>query len=43
LKSVEVGYWGVMKWDAQGTVNVGIQKDFGDKWGKLRFNVNDIS
>ena len=36
------GYWGVMKWDAQGTVNVGIQKNFGEKWGKLRFNVNDI-
>jgi hypothetical protein len=36
------GYWGVAKWEAQGTVNAGIQKDFGDKGGKLRFNVNDI-
>ena len=36
------GYWGVMKWQANGTLNVGIQKDFGEKWGKLRFNVNDI-
>jgi hypothetical protein len=36
------GYWGVMKWQANGTVNAGIEKNFGDKWGKLRFNVNDI-
>ena len=36
------GYWGVAKWEAQGTVNAGIQKDFGEKGGKVRFNVNDI-
>jgi Outer membrane protein beta-barrel family/Carboxypeptidase regulatory-like domain len=36
------GYWGVMKWEANWAANIGIQKNFGEKWGKLRFNVNDI-
>ncbi len=36
------GYWGVAKWDATGSANVGIQKDLGEKWGKLRFNVSDL-
>ncbi|MBC7774368.1 MAG: TonB-dependent receptor [Phycisphaerae bacterium] len=36
------GYWGVAKWAATGSANVGIQKDFGEKWGKLRFNASDL-
>ena len=36
------GYWGVAKWKATGSANVGIQKDFGEKWGKLRFSANDL-
>jgi len=47
--SMEVGagynapsYFGVARWRATHFVNVGIQKDFGEKWGKLRFNVSDI-
>lgn len=36
------GYWGVMRWRATGSLDVGIQKDFGEKWGKLRFGVQDL-
>lgn len=36
------GYWGVAYWKATGSLNVGVQKDFGEKWGKLRFNVTDL-
>ncbi len=35
-------YWGVAKWQATGSANVGIQKDFGEKWGKLRFSASDL-
>lgn len=35
-------YFGVAKFKATGALNVGFQKDFGEKWGKLRFNVSDI-
>lgn len=35
-------YFGVARWRATSNVNIGIQKDFGNKWGKLRFNVSDI-
>ena len=47
--SMEVGagynapsYFGVARWRATNFVNVGLQKDLGDNWGKLRFNVSDI-
>lgn len=36
------GYWGVVRWQATGSVDVGIQKDFGEKWGKLRFSAQDL-
>ncbi len=36
------GYWGVAFWKATGSVNLGIEKNFGDKWGKLRFNASDL-
>jgi outer membrane receptor protein involved in Fe transport len=36
------GYWGVAKWKATGSANIGIQKDFGQKWGKLRLSVTDL-
>ncbi len=36
------GYWGVAKWRATGSANVGVQKDFGEKWGKLRFSATDL-
>lgn len=35
-------YWGILKWNANGALNVGLQKDFGEKWGKLRANASDI-
>lgn len=36
------GYWGVAKWDATGTANIGLEKNFGAKWGKLRLNATDL-
>lgn len=36
------GYWGVAIWRATGSLNLGIQKDFGEKWGKLRLNASDL-
>ncbi|MFZ4477386.1 MAG: outer membrane beta-barrel protein, partial [Saprospiraceae bacterium] len=36
------GYWGVARWRATGAANIGIQKDFGEKWGKLRLNATDL-
>ena len=35
------GFWGVAKWNATGSANIGVQKDFG-KPGKLRFSVTDL-
>ncbi len=35
-------YWGIARWRATGSLNVGLQKDFGRKWGKLRLNATDI-
>jgi len=31
-----------MKWEATSSVGVGIQKDLGSTWGKLRLNAQDI-
>ena len=36
------GYWGVAKWRATGSANIGVQKDLGEKWGKLRFSATDL-
>jgi outer membrane receptor protein involved in Fe transport len=36
------GYWGIMRWRANGSLDVGIQKDFGEKWGKLRLSGQDL-
>ncbi len=35
-------YWGIAYWRATGSLNIGLEKDFGGKWGKLRFNANDL-
>ncbi|MGB4957919.1 MAG: TonB-dependent receptor [Saprospiraceae bacterium] len=35
-------YWGVARWRATGSFNVGIQKNLGDRWGDLRFSASDI-
>ncbi len=35
-------YWGIAFWKATGSVNLGVEKNFGDKWGKLRFNASDL-
>lgn len=36
------GFWGVARWDATGSLNVGVQKELGEKWGKLRFSATDL-
>lgn len=36
------GYWGTTYWKATGSLNIGIEKDMGSKWGKLRFNATDL-
>ena len=35
-------YYGIVKFNATKSISAGIQKDFGEKWGKLRLNVQDI-
>ena len=35
-------YFGLAKFKATGTLNIGAQKDFGALWGKLRMNVSDL-
>ena len=36
------GYWGLYRWNSNGSLNAGIQKSLGEKWGTLNFNVSDI-
>lgn len=36
------GYWGVAKWKSTGQLNIGVQKDLGNKWGKLRLAAIDL-
>lgn len=36
------GYWGVAFWKATGSVNLGLEKNFGDQWGKLRISASDL-
>ena len=36
------GYFGLAKWKANGSFNIGIQKVLGDKWGMIRFNATDL-
>ncbi|MDX1913297.1 MAG: outer membrane beta-barrel protein, partial [Saprospiraceae bacterium] len=36
------GFWGIAHWQATGSFNVGLEKNMGDKWGKLRFNASDL-
>jgi hypothetical protein len=33
---------GVIEWSATGDIHLGLQKDFGSSWGKLRFNVSNL-
>lgn len=35
-------YWGIAYWRATGSLNLGLEKNFGEKWGKLRFNASDL-
>lgn len=35
-------YWGIAYWQATGSLNIGLEKDFGGQWGKLRLNANDL-
>lgn len=35
-------YAGIAFWKANGSLNVGIQKDLGKRWGRLRLNLLDI-
>ncbi|MCB0522924.1 MAG: outer membrane beta-barrel protein [Lewinellaceae bacterium] len=36
------GYWGISYWNAVGSLNIGLEKDFGNRWGKLRFSATDL-
>lgn len=36
------GYWGTAYWKATGSLDIGLEKNLGDKWGKLRFNATDL-
>lgn len=35
-------YWGIAYWRATGSLNIGIEKNFGEKWGKVRLTANDL-
>ena len=35
-------YWGVAYWKPTGSLNAGMEKNFGEKWGKLRFAATDL-
>jgi hypothetical protein len=34
--------WGVISWNATGDIHMGVQKDLGSSWGKLRFNASNL-
>lgn len=34
--------WGIVRWNANGDIHIGIQKDLGSSWGKLRMNVSNL-
>ena len=34
--------WGVMSWNATGDIHIGVQKDLGSSWGRLRFNASNL-
>lgn len=36
------GYWGTAYWKATGSLDIGIEKNLGSQWGKLRFNATDL-
>ena len=35
-------YMGIMEWRATGTVNLGLQKELGERWGSLRINASNL-
>jgi hypothetical protein len=35
-------YWGIYKYNGNGNLSFGFNKNFGEKWGSLTFNINDI-
>lgn len=36
------GNWGVITWNATGDMHLGVQKDLGSYWGKLRLNASNL-
>jgi hypothetical protein len=36
------GYWGIAYWRATGSLTLGLEKNLGDQWGKLRFNASNL-
>jgi len=36
------GYWGIAYWRATGSLNIGVEKNFGERWGKLRFSGSNL-
>jgi len=36
------GFYGTAKYDEVYGINIGLQQKFGDKWGTLKFSVNDV-
>ncbi len=35
-------YWGIAYWQATGSLNIGVEKHFGEKWGKVRLTANNL-
>ncbi|MBL7809710.1 MAG: TonB-dependent receptor [Saprospiraceae bacterium] len=35
-------YWGLAKWRATGSLNIALEKNMGDKWGKIRLAATDL-
>jgi hypothetical protein len=35
-------YWGIAKWRATGSLNIALEKNMGDKWGKIRLAATDL-
>jgi hypothetical protein len=34
--------WGVVRWNATGDIHIGVQKDLGKSWGKLKLNASNL-
>jgi Outer membrane protein beta-barrel family len=40
--AITASYYGLTKYKSNNSINIGLQKDLGERWGKLSFGVNDI-